>query len=114
MSRGKLSDPITARVGNTSDGHGAQFVIVLENAGNSMPRDVMSDILQEKALYVDAMTVEGNDLIISFCRGSLLLAKVDHRWNSHRKDEKYRVIMREDITFEDEPQAQPKVEGNLT
>jgi hypothetical protein len=34
--------------------------------------------------------------VISFCRGGLVLAKVDYHWNPARKDEKYLVILRED------------------
>jgi hypothetical protein len=85
---------------STGDGHGAQFEIRLTNGVQGFPPGLLESIHNEAerwaALYVDGFHVEGNDVIISLCRGGLRLALVDANWNPARADSKFLVILRED------------------
>ncbi|MDP3727380.1 MAG: hypothetical protein Q8R35_01930 [bacterium] len=97
-----------ARVEDTSDGHGAQFKIHLEGGATKIPPQMLAAIVGEAttggALYVDGVAVAGDDLVISLCHGKLVMAKVDAHWNPRRRDEKFRVILREDRDEGDRPQ----------
>lgn len=62
----------------------------------------MGESTNGAALYVDGVKIEGDDIIISLCRGKLVLAKVDAHWNNQRRDDKFRVILREDRDEGDE------------
>jgi hypothetical protein len=89
------------------DGHGTQFEVRFVN-GASANQDLVKSMVIDAlygAIYVDDLRVEGDDLVISFCSGSLVLAQVDNYWNMNRKDNKYRVILREERDGEDAPQA---------
>jgi hypothetical protein len=113
MSEVKFSKSMTVMFGDTSDGHDAQFVMVLKNAAENMPHEIIRAIANEQALYVDAMRVEGGDLLISICNGSLVYAQVDNRRNPFRTDGKHRVIFPDDVGFEDEPRGFTNVKALL-
>jgi hypothetical protein len=90
--------PITAQIVDKRDGHGTQFELHLENGATpDLIAMLKSELDHEATLYLDGARVEGNNLILSLCRGSIVLAKVDNHWNSGRKDEKYHVIQREEL-----------------
>jgi hypothetical protein len=101
----KVGETLIARVEDASDGHGAQFKIRLYDGVNRIPqvvlRAIASEALHGSALYVDGIQVEGDDVTISLCRGGLILALVDARWNPNRKDSKFKVILREDRDEDD-------------
>jgi hypothetical protein len=112
------NQPMLATAKSTHDGHGTQFELRLTKGVQGFPPGLLKSIRTEaqykSALYVDSFRVEGNDIVISFCRGGLVLAKVDHHWNSARKDEKYLVILREDRDEGDDTPIGREINKRLT
>lgn len=87
-------------------GHGAQFEIHLANTSNIPPfvlQAIKGELNSGATLYLDGARLEGNTLVLSLCRGSILLAKVDYHWNPGRKDQKFHVIMRQEIDEDGKP-----------
>lgn len=114
-----MSDnPMSATVENTADGHGAQFTIALHGGVRKIPHSVLRAIVSEArsraALYVDSISVVGDDVIISIGRGNLLLARVDHHYNHLRADEKFRVILRDEMDSGENKNPTILDEGSLT
>lgn len=107
-------DVMPARIVDKQDGHGAQFEIQLEGGVTAFPADVLAAIKSEfqhgATLYVDQTRIEGNDITISLCRGSIQLASVLNRWNSRRNDLKFRVIVREEVDSDENPNL-PQIVG---
>ena len=86
-----------AKIVDKRDGHGTQFEIHFEDGATpDLIAMLKSELDYRATLYLDAARVEGDSLILSLCRGSIVLAKVDNRWNPGRADQKYHVIQREE------------------
>ncbi len=105
---GTSNNQIEARFQNKSDGHGAQFEIHFEKGASRVPSEIVAAIKSElqggrSTLYVDGVRIENDNLVISLCRGSIVLAQVNNRWNSQRKDNKFHVIVREEMESDDDP-----------
>ena len=95
--------PLVARIVDKSDGHGAQFEIHLDGATPDLIQVVKGILDHGGTLYLDGARVEGKTLVLSLCRGAIVLAMVDHRWNSGRTDQKCHVVLREEMETNENP-----------
>ena len=109
------ANQVQAQFINKHDGHGAQFEISFKDGATRIPSDILAAIRSEleggDTLYVDGVRIENGNLVISLCRGSIVLAQVSNRWNSQRKDQKFHVIKREEMES-DSDQNLPKFATN--
>ena len=100
-----------AKVEDVHDSHGLVFTLNLEKSDSS--DDTVVDFLNKKlkplvvgehasTLYVNRIVLTPQGVNLTLVEQHKFLAKVDHRWNSDRKDNKYTVLV-----IEVEPEKVP-------
>jgi len=100
-----------AKVEDVHDSHGLVFTLNLKKSSTS--DDVVVDFLNKKlkplivgehasTLYVNRIVLTPQGVNLTLVEQYKVLAKVDHRWNSDRKDNKYTVLV-----IEVEPEKVP-------
>lgn len=87
---------------DTHDSHGSVFTIAMEATSEEDKQVIktLADFLDpifdgKSAMYVYGVEISPNYCKLKLAEATKKLARVDHRWNTQRKDNKFVVIVLE-------------------